>query len=143
MNKVKIPAWFWVVAVVAVLWNLMGLMSFFMHVFMPEEAIAKLAENERDLYDQYPLWTNIVFAIATFGGFAASIGLILRKKWTKMLFIISLLAIIPQMIHNVFFTTSVDVYGIAQAVTMPALVVVLAIFFVWFTAFAEKKSLIK
>ncbi len=42
-----------------------------------------------------------------------------------MAFIISLFAIVPQMIQNVFFTKSVEIYGTAQAVTMPILVVVI------------------
>lgn len=121
----------------------MGVLSFFEHTFISEEALAKLPQKERELYGDYPLWTTIVFAIAVFFGFFGSLGVVLKKKWAKPAFIISLCAIIPQMIHNVFFTKSIDVYGPGQAATMPVMVVVFGIFLVWFSNFAIKKNWLK
>ena len=142
-GKIKLPVWFWIVAVFSILWNILGVVSFFMHVFISKEALDALSVAERDLYNSYPLWTNIVFAIAVFFGFAGSLGLVLKKKWSKMAFIISLIAIVPQMIHNVFFTKSIEVYGTAQAITMPILVVVFGILLVWFSSFAINKNWLK
>lgn len=142
-TKIKTPTWFWIVAVIFLLWNIMGVLSFFGHTFISEEEIAKLPLNEQELYGDYPAWTIILFAIAVFGGLIGSIGLIIRKKWSKVAFIISLLAIVPQMTHNVFFTKSIEVYGTAQAITMPILVVIIGIFLVWFSAFCIKKNWLK
>ena len=109
--KIKIPKWFWVVAIFFLLWNIIGVLSFFGHTFISDEALAKLPEKERELYGEYPIWTTIIFAIAVFGGLLGSLGLVFKKKWSKLVFIISLCAIIPQMVHNVFFTKSIEVYG--------------------------------
>lgn len=100
----------------------------------------KLPENERALYGEYPLWTTIVFAVAVFGGMLGSIALLLRKKWAKTAFIISLIGIIPQMVHNVFFTKSIEVYGPGQAATMPIMVVIFALFLIWFSNYAINKN---
>ena len=140
LEKTKIPIWFWVVSIFFLLWNIMGVFSFLAHTFISNEALAELPSNERELYGEYPLWTTIVFAIAVIAGMIGAIGLVLKKKWSKMAFVISLLAIIPQMIHNVFFTKSIEVYGTVEAVTMPALVVVVGLFLVWFSMFAIKKQ---
>ncbi len=121
----------------------MGVYSFFGHTFISDEALAKLPEKERELYGDYPIWTSIIFAIAVFGGLLGSLGLVLRKKWSKLAFIISLCAIIPQMIHNVFFTKSMEVYGTEQAATMPIMVVVFGVFLVWFSNFAINKNWLK
>lgn len=142
-DKIKIPVWFWIVSVLFLLWNLMGVASFFMHSFISQEALDTLSVAERDLYNSYPLWTKIVFAIAVFFGFAGSLGLVLKKKWSKMAFIISLIAIVPQMIHNVFVTKSIEVYGTAQAITMPILVVVIGFFLVWFSNYSINKNWLK
>lgn len=141
--KTKIPMWFWVVTIFFILWNIMGVFSFFAHTFISEEALMKLPTKERELYDSYPLWTTIVFAIAVISGFIGSLGLVLKKKWTKTAFIISLIAVTPQMLHNVFFTKSIDIYGMAQAITMPVLVVAFGIFLVWFSVFGIKKKWLK
>jgi len=142
-EKIKLPVWFWIVATISLIWNLLGVVSFYMHVFISKEALAALSVAERDLFNSYPLWTNIVFAIAVFFGFACSLGLVLKKKWSKMAFIISLIAIVPQMIHNVFVTKSIEVYGTAQAITMPILVVVFGILLVWFSSVAINKNWLK
>ncbi len=74
-TKIKIPVWFWVVVIIFLLWNILGVLSFFGHTFISEEAISKLPENERELYGDYPLWTTIVFAVAVIFGFIGSLGL--------------------------------------------------------------------
>ncbi len=141
--QIKIPKWFWVLAVISLLWNIMGILSFFVHTFITDEALAKLPDNERALYSEYTICTTIIFAIATFGGLIGSLGLILKRKWAKIFFIISFLAIVPQMIHNVFFTKSIDVYGLAQATTMPVLVVLFGAFLIWFSNYSIKKNWLK
>ena len=141
--KMKIPKWFWVVAIFFLLWNIMGVFSFFAHTFISEEALAALPDNEKELYGDYPIWTTIVFAIAVFFGLFGSLGLLLKKRWSKIAFIISLCAIIPQMIHNVFFTKSMDVYGPGQAATMPIMVVVSGFFLIWFSKYAINQNWLK
>lgn len=138
-GKIKIPMWFWVVSIFFLLWNIMGVISFLAHTFISDEALAALPTNERELYSQFPLWTTIVFAIAVIAGMIGAVGLVLKKKWSKIAFVVSLLAIIPQMSHTIFFTKSIEVYGIAEAVTMPALVVVFGLFLVWFSMLGVKK----
>jgi hypothetical protein len=142
-QKAKPPVWFWVVAIIFLLWNIMGLFSFFAHTFITDEALAALPENERALYDQYPVWTTIVFAIATGAGLLAALALVLRKKWARIFAVISLLAVIPQMAHNVFFTSAIEVYGMVQAVTMPILVVVFGALMIWFASAGIKKGWLK
>lgn len=139
-NVLKVPVWYWVLTIFFLLWNVMGVFSFFVHTFISEEALMKLPENERALYGEYPLWTTIVFAVAVFGGMLGSIALLLRKKWAKTAFIISLIGIIPQMVHNVFFTRSIEVYGPGQAATMPIMVVIFALFLIWFSNYAINKN---
>jgi len=142
-GKIKLPVWFWIASIFFLLWNLMGVMSFIGHTFITEEALALKPENERALYGEYPLWTTIVFAIAVIAGFFGSLGIVLRKKWSKLVLIISLVAIIPQMVHNVFFTKSIEVYGAVQAATMPVMVVLFGVFLVWFSHYAIKKNWLK
>lgn len=141
--KMKIPKWFWVVAVFFLLWNIMGVLSFFAHTFISEEALAALPEQERALYGDYPIWTTLVFAIAVFFGFFGAFGLTLKKKWSKWAFIISFCAIIPQMIHNVFFTKSMEVYGPGQAATMPVMVVVFGLLAILFSNYSIQKKWLK
>lgn len=136
----KPPVSFYIIAVIALLWNIIGVISFYMHVFISEETLAALPEAERNLYGQYPLWTEIVFAVAVLGGLLGSIGLLMRKSWCRPVFIISLIAIVFQMFHNVFLTDAMDVYGAAQTVTMPLIIVLIAIYLVWYSKRCIRKG---
>ena len=141
-QKTNIPKWFWVVAVIALLWNLLGVVSFYMHVFISDETLQALPVAEQDLYNSYPLWTEIAFGIAVLGGILGAIGLVMKKKWSKSVFILSLLAILPQMTHNLFFTNAREVYGPGTEV-MPIMVIVFGVFLVWFSSFGIKKGWLK
>lgn len=131
--KNKSPLWFWITATISLLWNIIGLISFVGHLFIAEFGIQELTNSEVALYDEYSWWTHIVFAAAVFSGFIGSLGLLLRKHWSYTAFIASLLALIPQMIHSVFFTSSIEVYGLAKTITMPIMVIVFALFLIWFS----------
>ena len=139
-TKTKTPVWYWVVAIIFLLWNIMGVLSFLTHTFISEEALAAQPEEIIELYGGYPLWTSIVFAIAVFGGLFGAIGLLLKRKWAKLAFVISFCAIVPQMIHNVFFTKSIEVYGPGQAAMMPIMLVVFGLFLIWFSSYSIKKG---
>ncbi len=138
-QSVKVPKWFWVVAIISLLWNLMGVTTFFQYLFMSDEALSALSVAEQDLFNSYPIWIEIAFAIAVFGGTIGSIGLLIRKKWAKPAFVVSLIGIIPQMTHNLFMTNAWEVQGPGSAV-MPVLVVIIGVFLFWFTAFAGRKN---
>ena len=133
-----IPKWYWVLAVIFLLWNLMGVSSFFYHVFITEETLSALPIAEQDLYRSYPFWTKIAFAAAVFGGLIGSIGLLMKKGWAKLAFIISLAGIIPQMSYDLFFSKAKEVYG-AGTEYMPISIIVVGVFLVWFSSYAVKK----
>ena len=66
----------------------------------------------------------------------------MKKKWAKSAFIISLVALIPQMIHNLFFTKAREVYGPGIEL-MPIMIIVFGVFLLWFSAFGIKKDWLK
>ena len=91
---------FWVIAVVALISNLMGVMAYLGQAYMTDEALAALPEAERAINENYPAWATAAFAIAVFGGAIGCILLLLRKKMATTLFIVSLIGILVQMIYN-------------------------------------------
>jgi len=90
------PTWFKVVAVLALLWNLLGCFAFFSDLRLTPDDLARLPETQQALYAARPGWTVAATAIAVFGGALGSIGLLLRKKWALPVFVLSLLGILIQ-----------------------------------------------
>lgn len=92
----KRPTWFVVVAVLAVLWNLFGLWSFYYHFTATPEVVATWPEVQQRIAEVTPSWIFVPFAIATIGGTLGSLGLLLGRRWATPVLLLSLLAIIVQ-----------------------------------------------
>ena len=118
------PVWFWVVSVVALLWYLMDTSAFFMRLFMTEEGITSMPENQQHLYRDMPLWVNIAFACEVFGGTLGSIALLLRKQWALPLFVISILGTLAQTSNIWFLTDAISVMGV-PAIVMPLVAIII------------------
>jgi hypothetical protein len=90
------PKWYTPVAVVALLWNLLGCVAYLSDVMLTPEDIAKLSAAQQAMYAARPAWSIAATAIAVWGGAAGCIGLILRRRWALPLFIASLAGIVAQ-----------------------------------------------
>ena len=137
-EPVKIPTWFWVVMSVCLVWNLLGVMAFFGQIFMPAEDIAALPDAERQLYENIPLWVNIAFGFAVFGGSLGCILALLKKSLAQLIFVLSLIGILVQMYHSFFIANSMEVYGPGSAV-MPSMVILVGIFLIGLSRSATSK----
>jgi hypothetical protein len=135
----KIPTWFWVVAGIALLWNLMGVMAYIGQVLMPPEALSDLPAEQRDYMLNTPAWATGAFAFAVWGGAIGSILLLLRRKFAMIVFIVSLAGILVQMYYNFFVGGALDVYG-PGGMIMPVMVLLFGVFLIWLTSFADKKG---
>ena len=138
-TKVKPPVWFWIVSILALLWNLAGAMAYIGQAYMSDEVLAAMSEAERNLYETQPAWVTGAFAIAVWGGTLACILLLIRKKWAKTLFIISLIGVLAQMTYNFFLSNTFEVYG-ASAMAMPIMIVIISIALIWFSKKAISKN---
>ena len=138
-DSIRVPVWFWIIAVVAVLWNLAGLAAFFFEVTRTPEIIATLPLAHQQLYADTPSWANIGFAIAVFAGVVGSVGLLLKEDWSVPLFAISLLGIIVQQTHMFFLSNTFEVLG-NGAMVFPIIVLAIGLLLPWFSHWATKKG---
>jgi len=138
-ENVKPPVWFWIVVVVALIWNLAGVTNYLMTVTMTAEALAALPEAERSLYEALPRWATASFAIAVWGGALGCIVLLVRKVFAYPILLISLIAILIQMFYNLFLSNMLEVYGVT-GVILPLMVIPIGIFLVWFARFSKSKG---
>jgi hypothetical protein len=120
------PKWYLPVAIIALIWNLLGCAAYLFDVMLTPEAIAKLPEAQQALYASRPAWAVAATAIAVWGGAAGCVGLILRKRWATTLLVASLLGIIAQDIGLFVLTDAAALAGPA-AFVMQGLVLVIAI----------------
>lgn len=103
-DKVSPPIWYWIVSVVALVWNGIGVANYLMQSMMTEEMIAQLPEDQQGYFANIPVWATAGFAIAVWVGLLASIMLLARKSIAFILFVISFIGVIVQQIYWVFLS---------------------------------------
>jgi len=126
---------FWVIAAAALVWNVMGIMNYMMQ--MNAEALASFPESHRAIIDGRPAWATGGFAIAVFGGALGCVLLSLRKSAAYYLFLASLLGVIVTMIHTLGVAGTLEPSEISMMVVMP---VVVAVFLIWYSKWAEGRG---
>ncbi|RKF03845.1 hypothetical protein C8N26_1473 [Tenacibaculum lutimaris] len=131
-NSNKPTTLFWIIAVAALIWNCLGVMSYIGQAFMTDEVKAALPKAERVLYENIPTWVTAAFAIAVFAGLLGSIFLLARKKAARFVFLISLIAILAQMSYNLFMSRAAEVYG-PGGVVMPVMVILIGVFLLMYS----------
>lgn len=125
---------FWIIAVIALIWNAMGVMAYLMRAFITDEMIAELPkEQQAEFLAEQPAWVTAAFALAVFSGVLGALFLLLRKKFATNLFIISAVAAITQ---HIYLFMNVDM----PSLVMPVLIIVECLFFVWYSKHATKKE---
>jgi len=90
------PRWYLPVAILALLWNLLGCAAYLSDVTLTPEDVARMSAAQQALYAARPAWGVAATAIAVWGGAAGCIGLIWRKRWAMPLLVVSLAAIVVQ-----------------------------------------------
>ena len=138
-HKASPPAWFRVIAVVALLWFLMDISAFFMRVLMTEEGLNAVPANQQHLYRNMPLWVNIVFAGEVFGGALGSVGLLIRKRWALPLFVVSILGVVSQTFHIWIRSDAISVMGVF-AVVAPLVAILIGVGMIVLTKSAVAKG---
>ncbi len=131
-DQEKTPTWFKVVAILAIVWNFMGLVAFFMQIKMSEATLAAMSATDRTIYENTPVWATIAFAVAVFAGTFGSVGLLLRKKWAYPVFLVSLIGIIVQQSYF-FFGSEIMKDAKISSMIMPGMVLLIGILLLFFS----------
>ena len=126
---------FWVIGAIALIWNVMGVINFFMQ--MNPDMLAAYRESERAIVEGRPAWATGAFAIAVFGGALGCLLLLLRKSAAYYLFILSLLGVIATMAHTLGVGSGFGLGEILGIILMP---LVVAAFLIWYSKQAERKG---
>ncbi|MGK0427589.1 MAG: hypothetical protein ACJAUR_001702 [Ulvibacter sp.] len=131
-TKNKPSSAFWMISVIALIWNIIGVIMYLIQAFTTDDMKALLPETEREMYDNKPAWATAAFAFAVFAGLFGSIGLLMRKKWTTALFLISLIGILIHQVY-IFFVSGIMEGASASIMAMPILVTVIGVFLVLYS----------
>jgi len=129
-QKAKTPWHLWVVGVVAVLFNFIGVFDYSMTMLQGESYMASAGMTPEQIahYAAMPMWMLVVWAVGVFGAFGASILLVLKRKLSAPVFLVSLAAFLLSLVHTYILTGSGPIMGQQMAITSAVIAVLLAFF---------------
>jgi len=133
---------FWIIGVVAVIWNGMGVNAYLQTAFKTEAATAELNADQIALMDSLPAWMTALFALAVFSGVLGSIALLMRKKVAVTLFLVSFLTATIQQLYWLFGTDAVETFSEQQPYLMPILIIVFSAFLMWYSKDQKGKGVL-
>ncbi len=140
-SKNKPTTSFWIIGIVALIWNLMGVYEYLKIAYMTAEELFALPPEEQVLYENIPAWVTAAFALAVFGGSLGCILLLLRKKLATLVFIISFVSILAQMTYNLLMSKVMEVYGPVGFI-MPVMVIAVGAFLVWYSRKTQAQGIL-
>ena len=123
---------FWVIGSITLIWNLMGVVNFF--VQMDPEMVKSFREAEQAIIAGRPAWATVGFAIAVFGGALGCLLLLLRNEISLYLFMLSLVGVVITMIHTL--TAGIE-FGVGEYLGIILLPFLVAVYLIWY-AFRSK-----
>ena len=129
---------FWAIGAFALIWNVMGVMNFFMQ--MNTDSLASFPESHRAIIEGRPAWATGGFAVAVFGGALGCLLLLLRQSAAYYLFIASLLGVIVTMTHTLGIASSAIDFSPFEILMMILMPLVVAAFLIWYSKWAESKD---
>lgn len=123
------PKWLSPVAIVALLWNLLGCYAWVTDMRATPEQIAAMGPDMVQLHSALPVWLPSATGVAVLGGVAGCIGLLMRKRWAGKLLWLSLAGVVAQDIGLFVIAGGMSLGGSA-AMAMQGVVLVVAILLV-------------
>jgi hypothetical protein len=131
MNEViggRAPGWLRIVALVAVLWNLIGVYFYLVHVGAAPGP--EVSEAEAEISRSMPSWATACFAVGVFGGTLGALGLLMLKAWSRSMLLLSFLALLGSEGWILFLSGAPQRLG-PSAYGLPITIVVIALLLLW------------
>jgi len=133
---------FWVITVIALLWNAMGVYNYLIQAFKAEAFTQSLNEAQLAFMESMPSWNTAFFAIAVFSGFIGTVLLLMKKKIAIPLFLISFITATIMQLYWLFGTDAIEVFSESMPYLMPIIVIVFCAFILWYAKNQKTKGVI-
>ncbi len=140
--RIPTPWHLWVIAVVALLWNVMGAFDYYMSQTRNEAYMAMFTPEQLEFFYSFPAWSVALWAIAVWGGVLGCILLLLRNKLAVCVFLISLICMVINTIYIYGFTNGIEVMGDPFSIAFSAAIFIVALFLYLYSKSMQTKNII-
>ena len=143
-TTIKTPWHLWVVGVVAVLFNAIGVFDFVMSMARGPAYLASAGMTPAQIehYQHMPAWMTADWAIGVFGALAGSVLILLRNKLAWPVLAVSLAAFLISVAYTYVLTDGGKIMGQSMAI-MSAVIAGLLAFFIWYAWMMTRRGVLR
>lgn len=140
----RIPWHFWLVCVVAVLWNSFGGYDYVMSLTQGDPYFRSMGMTEPQIaaYHRMPSWSIAVWALGVWGAVAGTVLLILRSRWALHAFVVSLAGLVISLIYTHLLSDWGALAGMTGMV-MNAVIFAGCVFFIGYARAATRWGILR
>ena len=129
MQTAKTPWHLWLVAILTLLWNGVGIVSYISTRTGNLDGFGMSTEAV-EYVSTFPAWADSLWALGVWGAFLGSILLLLRSRWAVISFAISVIGLIGTTVYQRLLTElPADMQGLA----IPVAIWATTLFCVWYS----------
>lgn len=128
----RTPIHFWIVAVLAVLWNAVGAFDFLATQLQMESYMSAFSEEQLAFFYGIPAWALVTWGIATWGALFGSLAMLVRLRWAWHLFVLSLVAMLATSFQNFVLSNGAEIMGTGGMI-FSGVIVAIGIFLVFYS----------
>lgn len=139
-SSIRPPWHLWVVGIVAVLFNAIGVIDFVMTMIQGGKYLLSTGMTPEQVahYERMPAWMTLDWAVGVFGAFGASCLLLLRRKLALPVFVVSLAAFLVSVFYTYVLTNGGALMGRQMAITSAVIAGLLVLFSVYAQRMAQR-----
>lgn len=123
----KTPWHIWVVGIVALLWNSVGAMDYFMTQTRNEGYLSQFTPEQLEYFYAFPTWLVALWAIAVWGGVLGALLLLARKRLAVSVFLVSLISMATTAVYNYGISNGMEVVGDTFSLVFTAVIFIIAL----------------
>jgi len=138
----RTPVHLWIVGVLALLWSLMGVVDYLATQTHWQPYMAGFTPEQLDYFYGFPAWMVAAWAFGVWGGFAGTLGLLLRRRWAVWMYAASLAGLAVSSLYNFGISNGADIMG-SGAVIFTVVIWLVAIFLLLYARAMAKKGVLR
>ena len=143
-GAIKTPWHLWLVGVVAVLFNAIGVFDFVMSMVQGPAYMASAGMTPAQIahYQDMPLWMTADWAVGVFGALIGSALILLRNKLARPILAVSLAAFLISLAYTYVLTDGGKIMGPQMTITSAVIAGLLA-FFIWYAWWMTRRGVLR
>jgi hypothetical protein len=137
--QTKAPWHLWVVGILTLLWNAVGVFSYMMTRLNRLEDL-DMTPDQIAFFDSFPAWSNALWALGVWGAFLGSILLLFRSRWAVSSIAISVVGLVGTTIYQNFM---IEVPEELQSLPLNIMIWATTLFMLWYAHRMTKQGVLR